>query len=96
MNCPFYMIMCQDTSEPIYFKIGIMLNTTKLYSLNDLNVHSRSQGYEKSRTCTVILLQNVYEAPQMLAEVDYVKEMTVKKFCKFGKCRSLEQLLFLL
>ena len=91
------MIMCQDTSEPIYFKIGIMLNTAKLYSLNDLNVHSRSQGYEKSRTCTVILcVQKVYKATQMLAEADYVKEMTVKKFCKFGKYRSLEQLLFLL
>ena len=27
--------------------------------------------------------------------VDYVWEMTVKKFCKYGKCGSFEQLLFL-
>ena len=25
--------MCQDTCEPICFKLGIMLNTTKHYSL---------------------------------------------------------------
>ena len=29
----FNIIMCQDTFEPICFKLGMMLNTTKLYIL---------------------------------------------------------------
>ena len=39
----------------ICFKLGMKLDMTKLYSLNDLNVHSRSQGYWKARTCVVML-----------------------------------------
>ena len=51
--------MCQDTCETTYFKLGMMLNITKLQfdsSLNDLDVHSRSQGYGKATTCAVIVL----------------------------------------
>ena len=29
----FDMVMCQDTCEPISFELGMMLNTTDLYSL---------------------------------------------------------------
>ena len=45
------------------------------FGLNDLDVHSRSQGYGKARTCGVRL----HEATQMLVIVDHVMEMTMKK-----------------
>ena len=31
--CTFNIIMCQDTCEPVCFKLGVMLDTTQLYSL---------------------------------------------------------------
>ena len=34
----FNIIMWQDTCEPICFKVGMMLNTAKLYSLNGLEL----------------------------------------------------------
>ena len=39
-------------------------------------------GYRKAYTCAVILLA---EATGMFVMVDYVGEMTVKKFCKYGE-----------
>ena len=42
----FNIVLCEDTRESICFKLGV-LNTTK-FCLNDLNVHSRSQGYGKA------------------------------------------------
>ena len=33
MKYTFYTALCQDNCEPICFKIGMMLKTTKLYSL---------------------------------------------------------------
>ena len=44
MKYTINIVMCQDTCEPICFKLGIMLDTTKLYSWNDLDVHSRVTG----------------------------------------------------
>ena len=47
----FHILQCWDTSELICFKLGMMLNTTKLQfdsSLDDHDVHSRSQGYGES------------------------------------------------
>ena len=41
----FNIVIFQDTCEPICFKLGVMLNTTKLQfdcSLIDHHVHSRS------------------------------------------------------
>ena len=32
MKYTFYIVMCQDSCEPICFKVGMMLNTIKLYS----------------------------------------------------------------
>ena len=32
MKYMFNIVMCQDTYEPICFKLGIKLNMTKLYS----------------------------------------------------------------
>ena len=36
----FNIIMCQDFCELICFKLGVMLNTTKLNSLNDIAVQA--------------------------------------------------------
>ena len=47
--------LCHDTCEPISLKLGMMLNTSTLYSLNDLDIHSRSQGYRKLK-----LVQSFY------------------------------------
>ena len=80
--------MCQDTYETIGIKLGMMLNTTKLYSLNDLDGHSRSHGDEKARTCAVISVVKLHEATQMFLMDDYVRKITVKKFCKYGKYES--------
>ena len=54
--------MHSDAHEPVSFNIGIT-DMVKPYvlktvwnSLNDFDPYSKSQGYEKARTCTVILL----------------------------------------
>ena len=33
MKCMFDIVMCQDTCEPICFKLSMMLKNTKLYNL---------------------------------------------------------------
>ena len=38
----------------------------------------------------------LYEVTQMFVMVDYVREMTVKKCCKYGKYGLFEHLLFLI
>ena len=35
----FNIVMCLDTCEPICFNLGMTLDTTKLYNLNNLDVH---------------------------------------------------------
>ena len=49
-----------DNWELICFKLGVMpdmIKTLELYSsLNDLDLHSRSQDYGKARICVVSLL----------------------------------------
>ena len=45
----------------ISFKLSLMIDTTKLYistSVLMTDLHSRSQGYEKARICSVILLRS--------------------------------------
>ena len=37
----------------------------------------------------------LHEATQVFVVVDYVREMILKKSCKFGDCGSFEHLLFL-
>ena len=61
MKCTFTTVMCQDTCERIYFKLGMMPSTAKLLCdsiSNELDVHLRSQGYGQARTCAVILLSS--------------------------------------
>ena len=41
--------------KPITFILGMMIDRTKLYILNDLDLYSRSQGYKKAGACAIIL-----------------------------------------
>ena len=49
-----------DAYKPISFKLVLIVDTIIHFdsSVNDLDLHPRSQGYEKDGSCTVILLQN--------------------------------------
>ena len=52
--------LCSDIYRPISFRLGRMIETTKLYiliCLDDLDVHSRSKLYEKSKTLISIFSQ---------------------------------------
>ena len=62
-------------------------------SLVDLDVHSRSQGYRKLELVQSFCCK-VDEVTQMFVMVDYRREMTVKKSCKYGKYGSFGRLLF--
>ena len=43
----------------------------------------------------IVMCQDISEATQMLVIVDYVKEMAVKKSCKYVEYELFEHLLFL-
>ena len=60
-------------------------------SLNDCDLHLRSQGCKKARNC-----YKLHEANTMFAMFSYVREMAEGKSCKYGEYGSFEQLLFLL
>ena len=66
------IVMCQDTFVSICLKLGIMLDPFKLHSLSDLDVHSRSKGYEKARTCAVrfYAVAKLHEAAQIFVMTD--------------------------
>ena len=60
--CDFIKILglYLDIFKPISFKPNMMMETTSLHcdiSLDDLDLHSRSQLYEKSKTFVPICLQ---------------------------------------
>ena len=62
--------------ELIYFKIGVMIDTTKVYCVNDLHLHPKSQDQEKAIICAIILL---WSSPN-IHSVDFVKGMNAKLF----------------
>ena len=93
MKYTFSRVMCQDTRELIGFKLVMMLNTIDS-SLNDLDVHSRSQGHRKVGTCSHSVVK-LHEATHMFVMVASVREMTLKKSCNYGEYGSfLHFLLF--
>ena len=86
-----YMILGNISckSEPVCFKLDIILDTIKLQygsRLNELGLHSRSQGYRKDRLCVISLL---------LRCMRRVREMTSGKSFRYGKYGSFEHLLLL-
>ena len=87
MKYMFSIVVCWDTCELICFKLGLMLSATKLYSLvPDWMTMMFTQGHMvmgklelgQSFCCKV-----AWSNSNLM--VDYVKEMTVKKFCKYGE-----------
>ena len=97
MTYTFGIVVCQDTCEPICFKLGVMLNTTEVCSLILVwIIVSFSQSHwvmgklelEQSFCCKV-------EWSNSNVQNDYVRKATVKKSCKYGKYGSFELLLFL-
>ena len=99
MKYTFNIVMCQDTCELICFKLGMMLYTTKLYSL--IPVWSTlifTQGHwvtESYNFCNHSVIK-LHEETQMFTMVDFVRKMTVKKSYKYGEYRLFEHLLLLL
>ena len=92
----YNIIMCQDTCEPVYFKLSMMLNISRLYSLIPVEwpwCSLKVTGLWEKLEHFVIKL---HEASQMFMVVDYVRGMTVKKSCKYCEWRSCECLLFLI
>ena len=71
-----------------------MLNTIDS-SLNDLDVHSRSQGHRKVGTCSHSVVK-LHEATHMFMMVASVREMTLKKSCNYGEYGSFLHFLLLL
>ena len=53
----FNIVMCQDTCEPVCFKVVMMLNATRLHSLiSVLTTLMFTQCHREARTCAVIVL----------------------------------------
>ena len=63
MKSVFSINLCLDAYEPIFVKLGTMIDNSKLFSLipvsNYFDLHSRSQGQERARTCAMMLLYKV-------------------------------------
>ena len=87
----FNIDLSSDTPELISFKLGMMIDMTALHydtSLNDLDLYSRSQGYEEAGTFAIILLY--------LMGADYVRERGANKHWKYKEYELFEHFLFLL
>ena len=80
----FMVIMCQDTSELICFKLGMMLNTTQLYTLiPDRMILMFLQGHGVKGKVNLYghSVVKLHEATEMFVMVVYVGKLTVKKSC---------------
>ena len=90
MKYTFGVVMSQDTCDPIRCKLGMILNTTKLYSqfessLNDHDVLHKVTGLrERYNLCSPSVVK-LHEATKMFVMVDYGRE--------YGKYGSFEHLL---
>ena len=82
----FNIVMCQDTSEPICFKLGIMLNAVKL--CNGIPVWMTllfTQGHRGKGKLELVqsFCWKLHEATQMCMRVDYVREITDYEYGPF-------------
>ena len=57
---------------------------------------TRSQGFEKFRTCAITSVVEWLEVAETFTVVDYVQERTAKMSCEFGENVSFRHVLFLL
>ena len=92
-KCMINIVLCQNTCEPVCVKLGMMLDMTKFYSLNALDVHSRSQGDGKARAqsfCCKVVWSNSNVHDGWLCKGDDCEEVM------YGKYWLLEHLFLLL
>ena len=97
MNSTFNIVMCQDTCKPICFKLGMMLDTTELYSLIPVWITLiliQGHWFIGKRKLVQSSVVKWHEVTQMFMMVDYVGKKTVKKSCKYGEYGSFEHLNF--
>ena len=95
MKYTFYIVMHQDTCVMICFKLGIMLNCTKLYSLILVwMTWMFAQGHRVTGSLELVQ-SKLHEASPLFVIVDYVREMTMKNSCQYGEYGSFHHLLFL-
>ena len=74
----------------------MIIDMSKLFvntGVNDLGLHSRSQGYKNARTCAIIPFSKWHEVAQTLVVVRFVREMTADKSSKYGKYEPVEHLI---
>ena len=101
MKYTFNIVPCQDTWEPICFKLGMMLNMTKHYNLiavwKTLIFTQGQRVVGKVRTCAVVVLWNwmMQLKCSWRSLVEYPREITVMKSRKYGEYGSFDHLLFL-
>ena len=87
-------LSCAKACEPICFKLGMMLNTTKLYSLILVWMALMfARGHRAIGKVELVQSLCCKAASQMNMMVDYVRKMTVKKSCKYGEYGWFEHLL---
>ena len=85
-------VVCWDTCEPVCLKLGVMLDSTKLFSLNDLdiNVHSRVTGSQESWSLCSHSVEKLREAAQMFMLVDCENWGGNREEVLYGKDRLFE------
>ena len=66
MKYAINIVLCLDACKLICLKLGMMLNTTWLYSLIAIGMTLMfTQGHRKARICAVILFQNCMKQSNM-------------------------------
>ena len=98
LNYRLNVILCQDTCELICFKLGLMLNTTELYTL--IPVWMTLMFTQDHRvTGKLVLVQSlcckVAWSNANVCDGWLIREMTMKKSCKYCEYGLFEHLLFL-
>ena len=66
-----------------------MLDTTKCYSLSDVDLHYRSEGYGKARTCVIIV--KWHEVAQMFVMVLLSSSLETPRFAIYVSRKVLTQ-----
>ena len=75
------IVLCLDTCKPIYFKLGVMLDTSNLYSLIPASVtlvFTQGHGATGKLELVQSFIEKPNEATQLFTMLDYAREMTVK------------------
>ena len=75
-------VLCRNTCEPICFKVGVMPDSTRLYSLILVLITLMfTQGHRVAGKLELVKssVVKLNEANQMFMMVDYVKEVIVNK-----------------